>query len=471
MRFAAFLSVLLALLHTTLAAEQPLPFAQRGYYMTFMRMPALGLGQWKEMVDCAREDGANTLILWMAGAFRSKKFPITWQYNRDHQNVQNNFAPDLIDYAHRRKVRILLGFTPFAYDGVNQYPLEHPELKAIQKNGQPATLWGMHSWGYNLCPSQPGSQRFMLEYIREMLFDFYPKADGVLIESSDYAICYCPNCREKFFAKEFTFVRKISEDIWARTPAAQIVVYPHYFTGRPVPGFDVAGAKEPFDPRWTLFFTPHSAHIDPELLDRAKTSIFWNDGLTLGSPAKIREGARLAQQNRLTGYIPSCEPFTCPTGPPSNPGPRMKPFHFGWLKAGEMPLRELLLRVNRIAYREFSANPELSQAAFESTLGKEIFANSASAGAVKDLLDLQSIFSFEADWLKPSPMLEPKRLTERARRENWDQTRWKPYRERLDRVRQIEQRYRSASNPAEKEMARIAGYITSFWPSDPQSLP
>ena len=43
-------------------------------------------------------------------------------------------------------------------------PLFHP----MEERGQPASLWGLHSWGYNLCPAKPESQRFMLEYIREM---------------------------------------------------------------------------------------------------------------------------------------------------------------------------------------------------------------------------------------------------------------------------------------------------------------
>src|SRR3954467_8410488 len=97
------------------------------------------------------------------------------------------FVRDLIDHAHPRGVKVLLGFTPFGYDGVNQYPLEHPELKAVGKDGKPVAPFGIGCWGYNLCPSRPESQRFMLEYARELAFDFYPDADGLLIESSDYA--------------------------------------------------------------------------------------------------------------------------------------------------------------------------------------------------------------------------------------------------------------------------------------------
>ena len=91
---------------------------------------------------------------------------------------------------------MLLALTPFSYDGVNQYPLQHPELKATQRNGHLAKLSGIHCWGYALNPARPAAQRFMLEYAREMMFNFYPNADGLMIESSDYAICYCSDCKE-----------------------------------------------------------------------------------------------------------------------------------------------------------------------------------------------------------------------------------------------------------------------------------
>ena len=123
------------------------PFAQRGYYITFMRMPTYGLTQWKEILDCLQADGANLLLLWMGGAFRSKKFPITWKFNEEHQNVRQDFGRELIAYAHARGIRVLLGFTPFGYDGVNQYPLEHPELKALKRDGKPTDLSGIYCWG------------------------------------------------------------------------------------------------------------------------------------------------------------------------------------------------------------------------------------------------------------------------------------------------------------------------------------
>jgi hypothetical protein len=123
-----------------LSAAETETFPVRGYYTTFMRMPTFGLPEWKQMIDCMKEDDVNQLILWTAGAFRSKQFPITWKYNADHKNVEKDYVRELIDYAHTKQIRIILGFTPFAYDGANQYTLEHPELKATQKNGQPVEM-------------------------------------------------------------------------------------------------------------------------------------------------------------------------------------------------------------------------------------------------------------------------------------------------------------------------------------------
>ena len=116
------------------------PFAQRGYYITFMRMPTYDLADWRRIIDGIHDDGGNTLLLWVAGAFRSRKFPITWAYNQEHKNVRKDFVQDLIDHAHARGIKVLLGFTPFGYDGVNQYPLEHPEARAIGKDGQPVAV-------------------------------------------------------------------------------------------------------------------------------------------------------------------------------------------------------------------------------------------------------------------------------------------------------------------------------------------
>src|SRR5690349_1209712 len=124
------LLTLLAPLSAAGANAPPKPaFALRGYYLTLMRMPTFGLDAWKQILDGIQADGGNLVILWVAGAFRSRRFPETWEYNRDHANIRHDFVRDLIDYAHARKIKVLLGFTPFGYDGVNRMALTRPDWK------------------------------------------------------------------------------------------------------------------------------------------------------------------------------------------------------------------------------------------------------------------------------------------------------------------------------------------------------
>ncbi len=460
-RLSFFFSLILLSCGTRAATNSP--FSLRGYYTTFMRMPTFGLPEWRRMIDCMKDDGANTLILWTAGGFRSKQFPITWQYNSEHKNVRHDFARELIDYAHTREIKVLLGFTPFAYDGVNQFTLEHPELKATQKNGKPAELWGMHSWGYNLCPARDESQQFMRDYVREMLFDFYPNADGLLIESSDYAICHCAQCGPKFFSNEFKFVRQISDDVWRAKSNATIMVYPHYFSSRPVPGFDVAGATQKFDPRWTLFFTPHSAHINEDLLKKAKSSVYSDAGISLGTPPKIRDAAKLAKEKKLSGYIASCEPFSCIDGPPGSNKPRQKPFHFEWLRDGEMPLNELPVRVNRIAYREYTRDPGLNDEGFRAALGKTLFTRTPKAEVIDDVSFVQDCWFFSADWFTPGAFLRPRDVRRVAERDNWAPEKLHEYVNRVERLRGIAKNYAGSKETVEREMARIAAVIVRKW--------
>jgi hypothetical protein len=462
----------LALLSQTVApADKPQadgPFARRGYYITFMRMPTCDLADWKRIVDGIRDDGGNTLLLWVAGAFRSKKYPITWRYNRDHENVRKDFVRDLIDHAHARGIEVLLGFTPFGYDGVNQYPLEHPELKAVGKDRKPVAPFGIGCWGYNLCPSRPESQRFMLEYVREMAFDFYPDADGLLIESSDYAICHCKECGGRFFEKEFEFVRRISDEVWARKPEATIVVFPHYFSGAEVPGFGVRAARQPFDPRWSLVFTPHSSHPEPALIKQARGSLWWDDSPALRGPGEVRAGARRARELGVSGYVPSLEAFTfvataAEEGQDWLKGRRQVPLGFGWLAPGDPPYDELPMRVNRVAYREFSRNPDLPFDRYEEILGREVFGDASTPRAVDDLLTLQAALATERTWCQPAPIACPERVRAMADRGTLTTERRAAYRSRLERVRGIERRHRELTSEGDRQLHRIARWILERW--------
>ena len=75
--YMATTATALALPFPGVAAEPAPVFRQRGYYLCFMRMRTCGLAAWREILDAVSEDGGNTVILWMGGAFRSQKFPIS----------------------------------------------------------------------------------------------------------------------------------------------------------------------------------------------------------------------------------------------------------------------------------------------------------------------------------------------------------------------------------------------------------
>ncbi len=451
------------------------PFQERGYYICFMRMPSYDLAAWKHIVDGIHDDGGNLLLLWMGGAFRSKKFPITWKYNEEHENVRHDFVRDLIDHAHSRGIRVLLCFTPFGYDGVNHYPMEHPELKATGRDGKPVGKFGIGCWGYNLCPSTPESQRFMLDYVREMFFDFYPNADGLMIESSDYAICHCPDCGQKFFEQEFRFVRQISEEIWAKKPEAMLVVYPHYFSGTEVPGFGVRAAKLPFDPRWTLFFTPHSAYLDPTLIRKARHSLWWDESAARQHPQEIRQGALRARQAAVTGYVPSLEAHSfvateAEEGQVWLIGRRLIPLGFGWLKEDESPYDELPMRVNRIAYREFSRNPDLPFEQFKEKLGRDVFGDASTPQLVADLLELQAIFASERTWCQPSPVVCPERVRAMKAQGTLTPQKQAEYRAALVKIQVMEKRHREEKSEGGRQLHRIAQWVLGEWKGQNEAL-
>jgi len=453
------------------AATEP-AFALRGYYITLMRMPAMGLVEWKQAIDCFAQDNINTLVLWMPGGFRSRKFPLTWRYNEEHPNVRHDFVRELIDYAHTRQIRVLLGFTPFGYDGVNQMPLEHPDWKAKKADGAPVDEFGIHSWGWSLCAALPEVRRFMREYLREMIFDFYPNADGLMVESSDYNVCQCANCRARPYEEEFNLAKEISAELWKDRPEALILVYPHYFTGKKVPGLEIAATPHHFDSRWGLVFTPHSAHFDADLLRQAKVSVFSGPEAVLGTPAAVAEAARAAQSHKVNGYLPSFEAFsyvaTRPEGgEPCFVGQRRRPFGLDPEREGRMPFDQLLPRVQRFAVRAFSQTPTLSMAAFQERLAESFFpSESNSTQAAADLLELQRIWNFESDWYWSSPLLNPAFFRERAKRLNWPTGKLQIYQWHLDRLRETAARYGNSSSAAGKEMARMAAAVVNAWGED-----
>ena len=91
----------------------------------------------------------------------------------------------------------------------------------------------------------------------------------------------------------------------------------------------------------------------------------------------------------MTGYVPSLEAFTfvateAEEGQAWLKGKRQVPLGFGWLEPGDPPYDELPMRVKRIAYREFSRNPDLPFEAYKEILGREVFGAASTPQAVDD---------------------------------------------------------------------------------------
>jgi hypothetical protein len=307
----------------------------------------------------------------------------------------------------------------------------------------------------------------MLEYVKEMALDFYPNADGLLVESSDYAACHCKDCGAKFFENEFAFVRAVSEAVWEKKKDATVIVYPHYFTGAEAPGLGVRGAKQPFDPRWTVFFTPHSAHPDAGLIREAKGAIWSDDSPALRTPSEIRDAARRARRLGCSGWVPSFEAFSyIPTEPEDGQeylvGERQLPLGFGWLRDGQLPYDELPARVNRVAYREYTRNPDLSDVDFRAALGKDLFGAAATAEAVDDALALQRILVTGRTWWQAAPVASPDRVRSMKAAGNLSPERRGEYRQTLDRLRGIERRYRGREEPF-TGLHRPAKWAVDLW--------
>lgn len=351
-------------------------FSLRGYYMILSRTQGWGLQDWKMFVDCMVEDGGNFLILWMAGGFPSRKFPETWQYNKANRNNQDNFSAKLIDYAHDHGIKVLLGFTPFAYDGVNQYSLAHPELAGKDREGRMVEIQGIHSLGRLLCAAQPGSHAFLLEYIREMYFDFHPNADGLFFEHSDYGTCSCPKCQENFIGYEWDLIQKVSEEIWVKDPHARMMIYPQYFQRR---------VAEP-DTRFTLFFTPHSASITPEVLANDCEKVLWQ--MAFGESLEaLRTQAKKSREEQFDGFVVSMEAFDCEL-PIDGRLMAHKPYDLPWKNPEVFPLNDIVPRVLRATYTACLANPLMNDDEFVSRIAAQFFGGRSEKQSAEDLLAL-----------------------------------------------------------------------------------
>ncbi|QWF83800.1 hypothetical protein [Amycolatopsis sp. CA-230715] len=442
----------------------------RGYYLTFCRIPTAGLATWKSIMDSFAEDGVEHVVLWMGGAFRSRRYPITWQYNRGHRNVRENFVGALIDYAHTLGIRILLGFTPYTYDGTNQYAFERPDLKGLQANGSLARMQGIHSWGYNLNPTKPDAKRFMLDYVREMYFDFYPNADGLLIESSDIDICTGGDCggAKHYYEIEYEFVRQISDEVWTHKPDADILVHPNYFVGGP------NGANLPYDKRWTIIFSPWTVNLD--LAAKVTKAYYFDLDVISQPPANVRASVRWVRDHGFAAYFPSQEYFTfvaehAEFNETNLIGQQLHPFGFETIGLDENPYRDPIVAVNRVALREYAQNPELSDADFRARLGQALLGDAATEQDIDDLLFLHTCcYGRNKSYFSLAAQADPRVLTDRLERGLLGIAELRAIQSNLDTLPSVSARLRASRNPAVRRLTRYTQLIEHNWTRDARRL-
>lgn len=426
-----------------------------GWYVIPSRTQSWGLAEWERYVDAMAEDGHNLLILWIAGGFPSRRYPASFDYNLANRNVQEDFAGRLIDYAHERGVKVLLGFGAFCYDGVNRLPLVMPEIAGKAEDGSPAPILGIHSMGRVICPASERGGEVMLDYVREMYFDFYPNADGLFVESSDYPTCACPACSEGYYILEWDLVRRLSEEVWGHDPEATVVIYPHYWRRH--------GLRP--DPRHVLFFTPHSAPWGPDVAGLPNRKVSWELGFAV-SLARVRELAAQAAEAGLSGFIVSMEAFDYELSRPESfwgrPGDRLRPFDLPWLAEGAHPIDDLCVRVVRFNYAESVRSPGIPEEELLRRAAAHFFGDERMTEAAADLFALVELL--QADWdgfLRRGPLVHPEDLPVRFPGEALEPARAK-YAAQLERVRRIAERYGGARGSA-GEMARLASWVVAAW--------
>ena len=131
-----------------------------------------------------------------------------------------------------------------------------------------------------------------------------------------------------------------------------------------------------------------------------------------------------------------------------------------------MPYDQLLPRVQRLAVREFSRDPNLPFATFEQRMKDTFFPDDATLQGVEDLLALQRIWTFESDWYWSSPLLDPAFFRQRAKHLNWPAEKLAVYQRHFERLVEIANYHGSSPVQAEREMARCAQEIITSWGKD-----
>jgi hypothetical protein len=208
------------------------------------------------------------------------------------------------------------------------------------------------------------------------------------------------------------------------------------------------------------------------LIKQARSALYWSPSPTFGRPKLIREAALTAKAAGFTGFVPSFEPWNFKfygpdLGEPFLIGQRSSPFGFGWLKPGQTPVNELLIQLDRLAYREFSRNPDLAMEEFGGIVSRELFAGRATPQLLDDLLFVEESFFLDRNWDSFSAVASPSYVKGKIELGRLGPKRLEEYRSRRVRIAQIAQRYDRADDPNTRRLADTASWIITNWNASP----
>jgi len=161
-------------------------------------------------LDRLRDAGFNTIYIAMqvrgCVTYPGSRILPQWDGLKDQRS---DLIAWLVDQIHRRGMKAEawteFGFYAYHTPDAGKDPSRgavldaHPELVAVDGNGN--TFLHNPQWGdfYSLCPSNPRSQAVLRDLYAEMLERFAfdgLNLDRIRYPSGDY--CYCPYCREQF---------------------------------------------------------------------------------------------------------------------------------------------------------------------------------------------------------------------------------------------------------------------------------
>ena len=130
-------------------------------------------------------------------------------------------------------------------------------------------------------------------------------------------------------------------------------------------------------------------------------------------------------------------------------------------------MRELFLRLDRLAYREFSSIPALTMQEFHDTVSNELFDGHASAEVLDDLFFVEESFTMDRTWDMAPVLSSPDFIKGRIELGEIGPARLREYRSRLKRIAAIPRRYAQATDHSTRELPRVAEWITAQWVNSP----